>query len=352
MGTAQDRLAFLDSMRFCAAALVLVQHLFEKRPGFIGDYFVPLGPGVAGVAIFFFISGYVIPMTTRSGFVPMTFAVRRIFRIYPLFLAAIVLITIAGATGLLPQWGYMYSAPVGTWLANLLLVQDFAGVRPFLGVSWTLAIELIWYALFAASLWLWRERAADLLDLLVPASLVTLAVASLAFDVRLPLGRPTMVYAAVIGFQSWRFLEGQIDIRRLLRSIAVFAVVALATTYVSFGIFSHERLTLAQALGPWTLGTVVFLVCVMYRPVREARILNSGLLPMLGAMSYSTYLLHPVALATARTYSAFEYQVPVVVALTLVLSWVGYNWVERPGIAIGRAVVRSVRPALVTANGA
>jgi peptidoglycan/LPS O-acetylase OafA/YrhL len=336
----RSRFAFIDSLRFVAAALVVFQHLFEHRTGFAGEKLVPLGPGVAGVALFFFISGYVIPLSAGTQFTVRQFIVRRLFRIYPLFLSAILLIFGLGATLVLPQWSYLPSAPAIRWFANLALVQDFVGQEAFLGVSWTLVIELIWYGMFAAALMRFGDRAASALDTLLPLSLVAMAIWSLILDARLPIGRPTMIYAAVIGFQCFRHAQGNLSSVALGRSLLVFGVVALSTNYVSFGLFRHPHITLVQSLGPWTLGTVVFLVVLLLEPLRTAHWLNSGLIPDLGAMSYSIYLLHPVAMAAADTYAPDGWRVPVAIGLTAMLSLAGYHLVEKPGIALGRRVAR------------
>lgn len=331
-----ERLAFVDSMRLFAALLVLLQHIFEGRAGFVKSYLIPLAPGVAGVAIFFFISGYVIPMATRHGFAWRPFMIRRVFRIYPLYLVALLILFIAGGLQILPQMRYVYAASAGTWAANVLLIVEYVGARPFLGVSWTLAVELVWYALFAASIILFGRRAADRLDIFIPVSFVALALLSLMIDTRIPLGRPTMIYAAVLGFQCYRFHIGEISARRLTRSITTFAVVALFGTYVAFGVFSHPNLTLAQALGPWIFATTIFLTWVLYRPLREMKPLNRGILPALGAMSYSIYLLHPFATALAEHYMLKALQVPTAITATFVFAWLGFNLVEKPGIKLGR----------------
>jgi len=323
-------------MRFVAAALVFVQHIFEAREGIGKTYLIPLAPGVAGVALFFFISGFVIPMAARDGLNVRTFFIRRIFRIYPLYLAVLGVMAVSGATGLLPQLAIVVTSSATVWLANLLLIAEYVQVLPFIGVAWTLSVELIWYAIFAASIVLFGKRAADRLDVLVPASLLALTAASLLIGERVPLGRPTMIYAAVIGFQCFRFHADEIDARRLRISIIVFAIVAIAGNYVAFGYFRHPNLTMMQAIGPWILASVVFLVWTLYRPVREARVFNAGLLPALGAMSYSIYLLHTYATAIANTHFAPPLQISVSCGLTLLLSWLAFNFIEKPGIALGR----------------
>ena len=333
------RLAYLDSLRFAAAALVLIQHLFETMPGSALMPFVRLGPGVAGVAIFFLISGFIIPFSTGRSFAWRSFLVRRLFRIYPLYLAALLVILIAGQLAILPRWQDMGAASAIRWIANLALLQDFVGVPAFLGVSWTLGIELVWYVLFAVSLVIWQDDAAKWLDRLVPGALLALTLLSLVLHSRIPLGRPMMIYAAVLGFQCQRHAVGRLDDKALLFSILRFALVSLTASWVAFGYFHHPRITLAQDLGPWVLALAVFLACVLSRSLREAKWLNAGPAPYLGAISYSIYLLHPVVINATDLYVGPQWRVAVALGGTCLLAALAHRFVEVPGIALGRWVV-------------
>ena len=332
------RLAYLDSLRFAAAALVLIQHLFETTPDSPLMPFVRLGPGVAGVAIFFLISGFIIPFSTGRVFAWRSFLVRRLFRIYPLYLAALLLILVAGTLAILPRWQDMASASAIRWIANLALLHDFVGVQAFLGVSWTLGIELVWYALFAVSLVWWGDDAAKWLDRLAPGALLGLTLLSLAVHSRIPLGRPMMIYAAVLGFQCQQHAVGRLGDKALIFSILRFSLVSLTASYVAFGYFRHPRITLAQDLGPWVLALSVFLLCVLSRSLREARWLNAGPAPYLGAISYSIYLLHPVVISATDTYVVPQWQVAVALGGTCVLAALAHRFIEKPGIALGRWV--------------
>lgn len=340
-----SRFAYVDTLRFVAAALVVFQHIAERHDGgAIAKALVGLGPGVAGVVLFFLISGYVIPFSVRSGFDPPAFLVRRLCRIYPLFLVAIACLAGVGAMGWLPQWAFMATAPANQWLANLLLVQDFVGIEAFLGVSWTLIIELIWYALFAGALLMLGSRAGRWLSIAVPVGLLALAALSLIIDIRIPLGRPSMIYAAVLGYQAFLYHTRALSARGLAANIAAFLVVTWIANLVAFGVFAHPHITLAQALGPWTVAPLLFFLVVLPVPIREAGAINGGVLPALGAISYSTYLLHPIANAVAERYIALHWEVPAALLLTLLLSAIGYKFVEQPGIALGRKLARAITP--------
>lgn len=337
-GRSHQRFGYLDSLRFMAASLVVLQHLFERQAGVWTQGFIRLGPGVAGVALFFFISGYAIPLSVRGELDWWRFMVRRLFRIYPLYLAALGLIFVSAVLAIVPNWIDMPGASPVRWIANLLLVQDFVRVKAFLGVSWTLAIELIWYALFAIAINAFGSRAAGVLDMAIPLGLLALALVSLALGQRIPLARPTMVYAAVIGFQCFRHASGELPTRGLIGSVMRFAIVALVCDLVSFGVFSHTSISLAQAIGPWTVGAVIFLAVLLVPQLRDHPWLNRGVMPWLGARSYSIYLLHPLTIALATRCAAGPGRVAMALVLTVGLAALTFRLIEQPGIALGRRI--------------
>lgn len=334
-----ERLGYVDSLRLAAAGLVLAQHIGEQVPSPAMAGFLALAPGVAGVVLFFLVSGYVIPLSVRGGFEWRSFAVRRVLRIYPLLLAALALVALGGWTGVLGHWADLREAGAGRWLANLLLVQDFVGAKPILGVTWTLIFELAWYGLFALALCLWKGRGADVLGVIVPLALLVLAVASLLSGLRIPLGRPGLIYAAVLGYQAYRLRVGECRPAAFAWSVGVFVAVTWLTAGVSFGLFAHPHLTVWQVIGPWTLALGLFLVVTMARPLRRSALLNRGAIPLVGAASYSVYLLHPIAIVAVLQYgrglgdAGFA---GAALALTGVLALAGYRLVERPGIAMGK----------------
>jgi peptidoglycan/LPS O-acetylase OafA/YrhL len=68
-----SRLAYVDSLRFAAALLVLFQHIGERFESGIVKWAIGFGPGLSGVILFFLISGFVIPFSVRMPFDPITY---------------------------------------------------------------------------------------------------------------------------------------------------------------------------------------------------------------------------------------------------------------------------------------
>lgn len=330
------RIIFLDALRFIAAAAVLLQHSLE-RYGELGRKFCDaVSPGVFGVVLFFVISGFVIPMTAGKTFELRRFAIRRVFRIYPLVIFAFSAVAIAGWFGNLPEFAMARSASLGDWAANLLLIQDYVHVEPLLGVTWTLSLEFAWYALFAASLLCLGRRFDDWLAIGAPLAMIALVAASIWFGHRLPLGRIGMIYIAILGCRTYRHFIGEISARRLAIDASVFIIVTTIGNVVSFGYFRHPNITMMQAVVPWIVAPVLFLFVSGIPRVNHSKFFNSTVLGWLGAISFSTYLLHPLALAVAKAYSPSDISLIVGLLLTLLLSIVGYRFVEMPGQALGR----------------
>lgn len=333
------RLDYIDGLRLVGAGAVVVQHLFERFPAPWARAVIAPAPGVFGVVLFFVISGLVIPFSVRDELNLREFAVRRLFRIYPLFLVVIVLALLAGASGVSPHFARIAEAGIGQWAANLLLVQDFVGVRAFYSVSWTLTIEFIWYGLFAILLRTAGAQAGTISAVAAPALMLLLTVTSLAIDTRIPLGRSGMVYAAVLGYQTYRYLQGDITGKLWRLQVAGFLVVTVISNSVAFGYFRHPNITLLQAIGPWTAALLLFVLAVSVPGLRGRRALAQPWVVALGATSYSIYMMHPLAIAAAVHLGAPVLVVPAALLLTSVMAALGYHYVERPGIRLGRIVI-------------
>ena len=335
-----NRLGFVECLRLLAALAVFAQHLAEHMPG------VPAlaglrqaGPGLLGVLLFFLISGYVVPLSVSTPFAVGPFLARRLFRIYPALLAAFALVWALGAGGLVPGWGWLATAGARTWAANLLLVQDYAGARPVLGVTWTLSVEFAWYGLFALAFHRWGAGAGARLALALPLALAGLVAVSLAAGLRLPLGRLGFLYACALGFLAFLHDRGLLSRRALLGHAALFVGVSSLVAVVEFGAFRHHAISLAQALWPSLAAPALFLAAVLSPRLRSARLVNRGLLPAVGAASYSIYLLHPIGLAVGDRIGAVHGPVAGVIAalaVTGVLAALSYRLLERPGVALGR----------------
>ncbi len=333
-----SRLAFLDALRFVAAAAVLFQHLVEIQGELGHSIAALLSPGVFGVVLFFIISGFVMPFAAGSNFNAGSFIIRRVFRIYPLVLVVFAIVGLVALTGALPDLSYISAASAKDWIANVFLVQDYVGARPVWGVTWTLSLEITWYILFAFSLSLigrnfdfWLARAA-------PVIILGLAVLSLLLDHRLPLGRLGMIYAAIFGCRVYRYYSGRSSANELMIDTVLFVGTMALCNMVSFGYFSHPNITLSESLYPWIAATFLFLFVSVVPAVRMSAPVNNRVIGYLGAVSFSTYLLHPLAIALFSMMQPAWIAIIATILATYLFSALGYVFVERPSQKMGKQV--------------
>lgn len=324
------RIVFLDTLRFIGAGAVVFQHFVEQCGDWGQKLVGALSPGVFGVVLFFIVSGFVMPMSASGNFNWRTFAIRRFFRIYPLvFTVFILLATIFATAG-------KYTAY--DWLANFFLVQDYVGASPIWGVTWTLSLEIIWYFIFAASLFFFGPSFNSRLSIGFPILLLSAAVISIVIGHRLPLARPGMIYAAVLGCQFYLAFVGRLTFRRIVLDLCIFITVSSIDNVVSFGYFRHPNITLYQALVPWVIAPVLFISVALVPRIRNLPIFNNSVISWLGTVSFSTYLLHPFAWEISKALLPAERFLILPLALTLALSAVGYYTIELPAQALGRKV--------------
>ncbi len=139
--SASNRLGELDVFRGVAVILVVLFHcaMFREQSKF--GFFL----GIAGVDLFFIISGFVILMSAEKKSAD-TFILSRAIRLYPTYWIAA---TFTFATRFILDY---YDSqltftriPADRYLANLTMFQYYLGVPNIDGSYWTLIIELLFY---------------------------------------------------------------------------------------------------------------------------------------------------------------------------------------------------------------
>lgn len=151
--TQMQRLAYLDALRGFAALYVVVHHvgLMPKPPLPVPDWLKAfVGFGGSGVTLFFIISGFSMCLSwkrhaARASPV-MSFYANRLARIAPLFYFWLVLAIIRDAVFKGPE-GQHNALEIG---ANVVFLFNL--YEPFqtgiVWASWTIGVEMLFYALF------------------------------------------------------------------------------------------------------------------------------------------------------------------------------------------------------------
>lgn len=322
------RIEFLEAVRGVAASLVVLQHLLTTvYPAFGRWTNHHLDLGRVGVVAFFLVSGYVIPLSL-AGQTPSTFAVRRFFRLFPVYWVALALYAAlhpGGATGQVGAAGLVL---------NVLMLHGMLGILSVLPPAWTLSIELIFYTQAAAA------KARRLLDASVYAGLgwlglyLMLCAGQRVTGHDLPRTLPLLLFVASLGHAlHQRDRGGSVAWRPLF---AAGAVLVPAGAYLG-----------GNPAGDWPPFTysVSFLVGVgLFAAWYAARRYPVGRpLLFLGAISYAVYLVHPTVMDVLyelpRLAGGVPFLVATVVAVPLV-AWTVHRLLERPSIRLGRLLTR------------
>src|SRR6185437_9215949 len=196
---AEGHLAELTSVRFFAAAAVLLGH-FQDMLG-MPDTVAALVGGGQYVSLFFALSGFILTYRywdTFSGGVERgalrRFLVARFARIYPSYVLALVALTIVYAVESHDHPGsILYPGNlVVSWLVNLFALQTFARSVPtqqyWNSPSWSVSTELCFYLMFPL-LVLWIARHCR-----TRAALLGLLAASIALSAALYAATLVLVF--------------------------------------------------------------------------------------------------------------------------------------------------------------
>ena len=352
--TAPGRVAFANQLRGVAALCVVLIHYtvvyqrmqpmlawalamppVEGTPAPWAAWFYPwwLDLGAFGVALFFLISGFVIPFslhrTTRSGFL-----LARVLRIFPTYWAAL-LVEWGVVWTLSRYWGRPIVFDRATFLANAVLIHTSVGGLSVDFVSWTLAVEVKFYLLMALLLPL-IVRACFWPLLLCAAGAVAFSTleghGALHLPPQLASEAMFLVFMLVGTLFHYHFAAAASTRRVVLGCVALLAMGALCWQLgPDAANFARKSVNYAYALA-------VFAGCYALR----ARFRPARLLDLAAAVSYPLYLVHSLVGFSLMTYAILGWHAPYAVAapsafaVTVTIAWALHRTVERAGIAAGR----------------
>ena len=136
----------LTSLRGFAAWWVVAYHFRDAAvPSRDGVLYELLGMGYLAVDFFFILSGFLIYLITKNGENWKHFALKRVFRIYPLYWCSLILYLL---------WQYFYitsNYSIATYLQNVLMVPWNGSLTTqslIVGVAWSTVYEVYFYAAF------------------------------------------------------------------------------------------------------------------------------------------------------------------------------------------------------------
>ncbi|WNM27592.1 acyltransferase [Demequina capsici] len=372
------RFAGLEGYRGLAALAIVVYHVYQHveaaDPGSLGAQDSASYTALHGldglVSLFFVLSAFLLFLPYAravlgggDGPSGRAFLVRRAARIVPLYLVAILVV-----------WSARNSDIPGAWqdlLLHLTFTQVYSNDYVFatIGPAWSLAVEVQFYlllALLGAGLTAWGRRLSARGRLVLLVSTVSVMfVGSLAY--KLSSWLVTGVYGD--DWRVWFGLPAKLDEFALGMGLAV--VVAIGRVRLGRAAVEVTRLVglgivvAAFILRPDGAGTHAWfhtVTAVGFAAMLAASVLGRGdwwtttlgrqPLALLGLVSYSLYLWHePLMLLlnsrgllpTATGLPGFAVLLAIVVPLAVLVAWVSYQVIERPGNALRGLVDRQGR---------
>jgi peptidoglycan/LPS O-acetylase OafA/YrhL len=327
----------LTGLRGYASLGVFIVHaaimLFPTAPSWL---LAITGVGQNGVIVFFVLSAYTIALSLEGRrFDWIDYAMKRIFRIVP---AYYFVLTIALLVGYHTHTDYSAPFDFSSYLLHVAFLNNFslAHAHNALGVEWTLSIEMGFYIVLPAIVWLSRS---------LPGALILAGVS--AVGLALPHMGPAWSAEAI---QYWRWSPAPYFV--------CFAIGVLA--------FTHRH-TIATLLGrriswlvPLGLAMLLFippsphevrvpyytLVSLMFviggaSKLGTAIFSNRWILPI-GLASYSLYLWHFPLLDIVHFMGALG--LVLAIAVAALLATFTYQQVEQRGRRWGRALLQQRRP--------
>lgn len=292
LNTTPQRLDVLQVLRALAALLVVLFH--ANGPVFsLAKYWgvKPLGDmlelGVAGVHIFFVLSGFVILYAHQHDLgAPARlkdYVLKRIRRIYPLYW--LVTLAVLPAYFLLPAIGHGFETQPEAVAASLALM-GMQGHDTVLAVAWTLFHEVLFYGAFGVLVWN-RRAGAVLLGAWLALCLPGLAGVGLPGYVFSPLN-------LLFGFGMGAFMLYR---QGMVKAPVMWVAVGLL-------IFAAAACHALHQGNAWDVGAAMgygagsaFTLAGLAELERRRQISVHGWLKLMGDASYAVYLIHLPLLA-------------------------------------------------------
>lgn len=364
------RLPYIDSIRGIAALYVAIGHIwqflaFQPPYANLPKIFTLLNFGHAAVGIFIVLSGYclMLPIAAQghveqeTGWLP-AFIRRRALRVYPAYIAAMVISLIVIATtgvGLDPEriWtkglNHFSGESIGS---HLLLMHNLTRSQWTINTPmWSVALEWQIYLVFGAVLVpLWkRVHPYVMLTALFVLTAWTAGVPSLHEKGLWFVGLFFMgAIAACYGTRTSAGVEGLGLPSKLWKLAGLRSAIPALLVFALTATMQNLILVSDIALGIGISGCLVWLQRTWNRTPEHKvfRFLSAKPLTILGAMSYSIYLLHfPILEATNAwlvgklpTLVVMAIQVCAVMPVLLGLAWLSYKYIELPFMRMGKRI--------------
>lgn len=327
--------ANLDLLRTIAVLLVLAQHLCRRAHIEHIGWAPTTSLGYFGVLLFFVHTSLVLMYSlerSRLAGAPMfvSFYIRRIFRIYPLsVLAILVALSLHLDSDVNGVAGLSFGALPGKYavLSQLLLVQNLVFVKSMVNVLWSLPFELQMY-IFLPFLFQWIQGKRMLWPLvLVWTVCVIAAVVQLHTGALSRLSILSYVPNFLPGVIAYT-LPHRMRLKSFLWPVFIALLIVAFTTHPTMGM-------------GWALCLTLGLIMPSFGEIVTPWLRTGS--NRIATYSYGIYISHQFCIWIALSLLAAHplwLRIPVLLALLIILPLVLYYAVEKPMIQLGSQLAR------------
>lgn len=306
-----QRIEFANNLRGIASFFVLISHLIilfwlhqdtvqklTGMPFYQGE--VPaisifllnnqiINYGGFGVALFFLISGFVIPFALEQQ-KNIQFVINRIFRIWPTYIAGL---SITLAAMLIAHWYFKtpFIPTLKNIIYNMLLIFDLAGGHCIDGVAWTLVIEIKFYLLMMLVPRLLRDKAMSYIIITALIMVYTMFLAFYTTDVGITFYTKV---SKLFMFITFMFLGTGFYLlyrNKMKPSYFVLFTIYLLTLFFTQGYFNHYLFPDGQGVKSAYLSA--FIIFSLFY-VMQDKIIFPKIFNLLADISYPLYVIHSI----------------------------------------------------------
>lgn len=335
----------LDGLRFVAFLLVFIHHLPASSSSVLS---LVKDQGWVGVHLFLVLSAYLLTSILQrehqltGGVSIARFYVRRGLRIWPLYVAFVVVVV--GWTFAKHQWREDSLLRVGGLLLFVdNVISGFQGMNrlPFSGHLWTISLEEQFYLVLPWLLSAWLAHRRRLRFALMVLWLLNVLARSVAVSLSAP---HPLIWTSVFSADALVFgtAIAALESRPERGGLAVLSLVGVG------GLFSGALLSPMSEVGPHQVALYVLVgagasaLCIACLHAPWFRFLGVGPLRYLGKISYGLYVFHFVGIAAAEVIlrrlgvQGWGPMFLVAMAATVALSALSYEVFERHFLKLKR----------------
>lgn len=342
----------IQTLRAIAAISVVIDHILAtylhfffnlETAGILYKYLVTLG--YCGVAIFFCISGFLMIYTTKNNHAPLLFIIKRVLRIYPLYIILSIPIILLKLIGTSQHIKVQSSS---TFISNLILLP--ISNKPFINYpAWTLVYELffyfiLWITLCLSKLFKFHKLASLQIFLCITLFLFyggnflyyqhnNIEDNSTSTDITHLLSNPINLYFLIGGIIAIVFSSIKINFQFGQSSIWVLILGTIGITLIAGKNSNDVKLDIYFAF-IFIITIVLFCITILSKNYQVP------ILYKIGSASYSLYLIHPfliilrnqlfIRLSLFDNIWIFTIACSIFFLLTLLISWKIYLCIEKP----------------------